>query len=156
MDVRRATSDDVPTLVEELWIPFYRELSSLDEWDALTDADLAAEGREHFERALDRDDVVVLLASDDGLVGFATVEHRRAPPIVARDGVVHVHELYVDRSARRGGVGTALLRRAERLCRDVDCDGVELAVHPENDHAYRLYESVGFRSTRHRMVKRVD
>ncbi|MFB6125043.1 MAG: N-acetyltransferase family protein [Halanaeroarchaeum sp.] len=156
MDVRRAGNDDVPALVAELWLPFYRELAALDEWDALTDADLATEGREHFERALDREDVVVLLATDDEVSGFATVERRRAPPIVDRNAVVHVHELYVRPRDRRNGVATALLQRAEKLCRDVGCDGVELAVHPENDRAYRLYESVGFRSTRHRMVKRVE
>lgn len=156
MDVRRAGPDDVSALVGELWIPFYRELATLDEWDALTDADLAAEGRDHFERAFDREDVVVLLATEDGVSGFATVERRKSPPIVDRHTVVHVHELYVRPGARRRGVATALLQRVERLCRDVDCDGVELAVHPENDRAYRLYESAGFRSTRHRMVKRVE
>ena len=59
-----------------------------------------------------------------------------------------VDSLAVDRSARGMGVGTALMRRAERMARSMGKRTMSLGVIGENDGAIRLYERLGYRTTR--------
>ncbi|MFB6081459.1 MAG: N-acetyltransferase family protein [Halanaeroarchaeum sp.] len=155
MALRRATSGDVDAVVEDLWVPFYREIARMDDWDALAE-DVEAVGRDHVSRSIDRDDVALLLAEADeatGPVGFATVEHRPAPPVFARDAVVQVHELYVVPAYRRRGFATRLVERATEWGDERGCDGTVLSVHPENEAAVGLYEDLGFRETRRHLVR---
>ena len=59
-----------------------------------------------------------------------------------------VDSLAVDSSARGMGVGTALMRRAETIARSMDKRKMSLGVIGENDGAIRLYERLGYRTTR--------
>ena len=59
-----------------------------------------------------------------------------------------VDSLAVDRSARGMGIGTALMRRAEEKARSAGKRTMSLGVVGENDGAIRLYERLGYRTTR--------
>ena len=59
-----------------------------------------------------------------------------------------VDSLAVDRSARGMGIGTALMRRAEKMARSMGKRTMSLGVIGENDGAIRLYERLGYRTTR--------
>ncbi len=59
-----------------------------------------------------------------------------------------VETLAVDRSARGMGVGTALLRQAEAAARAMGVRRMLLGVIAENHGAIRLYERLGYRTTR--------
>lgn len=59
-----------------------------------------------------------------------------------------VDSLAVDRSARGMGAGTALMRRAEEKARSMGKRTMSLGVIGENDGAIRLYERLGYRTTR--------
>ena len=59
-----------------------------------------------------------------------------------------VDSLAVGRSARGMGVGTALMRRAEAKARSMGKRTMSLGVIGENDGAIRLYERLGYRTTR--------
>ncbi len=56
-----------------------------------------------------------------------------------------LNDLYVSASARRGGVGRALMDRARRLAEDTGAKGLVLATKLDNKNAQRLYESLGYR-----------
>ncbi len=59
-----------------------------------------------------------------------------------------VDSLAVDRSARGMGIGTALMRKAERQARSMGKRSMSLGVIGENAGAIRLYERLGYRTTR--------
>jgi ribosomal protein S18 acetylase RimI-like enzyme len=55
-----------------------------------------------------------------------------------------VEDVVVDESARRQGVGEALMRRALDLARDAGASGLSLTSRPDREAANRLYQSMGF------------
>jgi ribosomal protein S18 acetylase RimI-like enzyme len=68
------------------------------------------------------------------LITFPTVTRTRA----------HVEDVVVDAAARGHGVGSALLREAERLAREAGAQWVDLTSRPAREAANRLYRSYGF------------
>ena len=59
-----------------------------------------------------------------------------------------VDSLAVDRSSRGMGVGTALMQRAEEMAGSVGKRTMSLGVIGENEGAIRLYERLGYKTTR--------
>jgi ribosomal protein S18 acetylase RimI-like enzyme len=55
-----------------------------------------------------------------------------------------VEDVVVDESARRQGVGEALMRRAMDLAREAGASGVSLTSRPDREAANLLYQSMGF------------
>lgn len=64
---------------------------------------------------------------------------------VARDGEAELARLAVAPSARRSGVGRALVLRCEELARAEDWPAIALWSREHQTAAHRLYESLGFR-----------
>ena len=56
----------------------------------------------------------------------------------------YVSDLAVSRTARRRGVGSALLLECENLCRGIDCSFLSLEVRKSNEAAIALYLKAGF------------
>lgn len=69
------------------------------------------------------------------------------PGIAAGTGVVELKRLYVGRSARRRGLGGALVGRVEQWGRDHGADAVVLWSDTRFTDAHRLYERGGYRRT---------
>src|SRR5699024_3145610 len=88
-------------------------------------------------RALDADSSTVLAAIDgDGLAGTAMVGY---------DG--HrgwVHYLAVSPTARRGGIGRALMAAAEQWARRRGAPKMQLQVRNENAEVVAFYEALGY------------
>ena len=55
-----------------------------------------------------------------------------------------LEDLYVSDSARRGGLGRALVEAALELSRERGCRRIELDTNETNVNAIALYESAGF------------
>jgi mycothiol synthase len=97
---------------------------------------------------LDRDLWLAALHNDE-IVAVAVCEHERA----GEQGLGWIETLAVRRSWRRQGLGTALLLHAFRELRARGRTAAGLSVDAENPTgAVRLYESVGMRPVRTRMV----
>lgn len=60
------------------------------------------------------------------------------------DGVMEFNRLFVDRGARRQGVGRALVEYVMNAASVAKCRAVSCQVHPSNDDARRFYEALGF------------
>jgi ribosomal protein S18 acetylase RimI-like enzyme len=95
-----------------------------------------------------RADTLVLVAEDAGLVVgyvFAGVESTNWMELRGPAGVVH--DIYVDAPARGRGAGGALMRAAIEWIWSKDRRQVVLLTKTRNEHAQRLFTSIGFRPT---------
>ena len=114
MDVRPLRPDEVPTFVDDLWLPFATEMGDLDEYDALAgDEYVRVNALAYRQAQLVDENVATFVAEADGShTGYATVTYTESPPVFDRGATAKVTELYVEPDARGGGVGTTLLERA--------------------------------------------
>jgi len=55
-----------------------------------------------------------------------------------------IEDVIVDESARKQGIGEALVRYAIVLAREAGADGVSLTSNPQREAANQLYRSMGF------------
>jgi len=55
-----------------------------------------------------------------------------------------IEDVIVDESARRQGIGEALVRYAIDLAREAGANGVSLTSNPQREAANQLYQSMGF------------
>jgi GNAT superfamily N-acetyltransferase len=100
----------------------------------------------YFEALVNGADSTVLVADAGTVVGIATVEIKRAPDF----GVFVPHKwgwldgLAVADDWRRRGVGTALVRAAERWAAAREAQWLELGVYEFNEAARGFYEAVGY------------
>ena len=143
MNVRPATPDDQPVL-RELWEEFEREVP---EPPGFVPETWEEEWRDTL-RQIEAGGVFV--AEDgDGAVGIAKIE--------ARDhGAMHIHLVHVRPSARRQGVGKALLRACAEYARSSGGRMVTLHVLVSNESAYSVWRRVGFTEVSRLMAVPVD
>lgn len=134
MRVRDATSDDWPAvsaLLAELGRPDVRG------------ADDEAKHERGFERYLERDDTVALVAERDGrVVGFVDVEFRQRLNFLAPQA--WIPDLVVAEDARGAGAGRALLAEAERRARTRGCWGITLESANWREASHAFYEHLGW------------
>ncbi|MFC7166532.1 GNAT family N-acetyltransferase [Halospeciosus flavus] len=157
MQVRELREGEVPTLVDDLWFPFAREMADLDSYNELADGDLRPDALAYRHDRFADDDVATFVAVVAGdLVGYATVERKPSPPVFARGPSGNVGEVYVAPDHRGAGVATALLDAAESWAREEGCERVTLSVNRENESARALYESRGYDVRRLKMDAELD
>jgi ribosomal protein S18 acetylase RimI-like enzyme len=171
MLIRRLTEDDdaVGRFVDELKLPYQRELTDLVAAFELADhADHAAGEREFVAARLEDGNVIhvavdatddsardrPLAAVDAPLAGFTRTSVDRAPDAFARPDRLLVCELYVVPEHRGTGLADDLLGAAAARADAEDCPAVALHVDVDNDRARRYYEKRGFEPAREEL--RVD
>ncbi len=148
--VRPLRERGVERLVEELWLPFAREMAALDDYNELVDE---ADAREFAlgyrrEQLADDDTGVWVAERGDEWLGYVRAAASPSPAVFARGSTLHVGELYVVPDARGGGVADALLDRAVEWGTERDCERVDLSVNAANDRARSLYDRRGFETRR--------
>jgi len=168
MQFRRLTDEDVSRFVEELWLPFAREMEGYGEWNELADdVDLAAAASEYRREQLADDDQRTWIAVDEldpavpsesgaEFAGYIAASRRESPPVFARGAKVHVDGLFVNERYRNTGLASDLLSRARDWAADLDCEELTLSVGEPNDRARAFYEREGFETRRHRMATPLD
>ena len=134
MLVREATPEDWPVvaaLLAELGRP--EALGTPDE-EVL---------RRLFLDYLERDDVVALVAEDEGrVVGFCDLEFRTR--LNFAEPQVWIPDLVVAEDARSRGAGGALIRRAEEISHDRGAWGMSLESATWRERAHSFYEREGW------------
>ena len=132
--VRRATPADSALLARLLW-DFNTEFETeVDDVDVLS---------VRFARLLELDDIVAVLAEDDGTaVGFALVSLR---PAIWFDGPVsQLEELYVVPALRDHGIGTLVLDLCRSLALEKGSPEMHIGVDEVDTDTRRFYERHGF------------
>ena len=74
-------------------------------------------------------------------------------PRCGRGRYAMVQELVVARSHQRRGIGTRLMREAERWARDRGLTQIELGVYEFNEAALRLYSKLGYSTDLRRLSR---
>lgn len=171
MQIRRLPGEEaaVRRYLEELWIPYNRELETIVDGFALADdVDLVAEELEyrlarhdaetyHAWVAVDGGDDSDSPATTDGkLAGFVTTEVDESSTVFDRPDRLTVCDIYVREQYRGTGLAQELIARARRRARQRGCDDLRLEVDVENERAISFYDSLGFEPTRYTMVADVD
>lgn len=152
MEIRPLRGDEVETFVDDLWLPFQREMTAFSRY-SLRD-DVRGDGVAHRRDRLPNDESITYLAVRDGrFLGFVTAEVQTPPPIFRQVRECHVSEIFVREDARRRGVGSAMLSRIEDWGKAHDCEFLDLNVHRENGAAKALYEREGYSVERSNMRK---
>lgn len=156
MKIHEADSDDAASIVEDLWLPFAREMETLDDYNTLTD-DPRSAAIAHREEKLSAETYCTLLAVEDGeFVGFTSGEIRPSAPVFERGATLAISEAYVRPEWRQRGVASELLAALESWGDEQGYETASLSVNANNRAAIALYESLGFEIRRHRMVKTPD
>lgn len=153
MDVRvrplREDAAELERLVEELWLPFAREMADLDDYNELVDEGTAREhALSYRHEGLADEDSQVWIAEREGWRGYVRASVSGSPPVFDRGPTLQVGELYVVPEARGEGVADALLDRAVDWGEKRGCERVGLSVNAENDRAQSFYERRGFDTRR--------
>lgn len=153
MEIRRpevADAREVRAAWARAWRAGHGDVVSEDALAAVTvdpDADDLERWRERIERWRNR----MLVADDDGVVGYAQFRWTETKPFVG-DDEAGLKELYVHPDRWGEGVGTALLEAGvERLPDDVTA--VRLETLAGNERAAGFYEAHGFERTGERTVE---
>lgn len=96
-----------------------------------------------FQRLLDRDEVLVLLADSlETPTGFALLTYRPTP--YCEGPLVYLEELYVRPHLRAQGIGTRLLRDVLSRAEALGCCEFHIGVDEADVDARRFYERHGF------------
>lgn len=106
---------------------------------------------------LGESDALVLVAERDAeVVGYlyAGIEPRNWKEL--REQAGFIHDLYVAEGHRSQGVGDALMIGAFEWMREQRMPRVLLWTAAPNEHARRVFERLGFRSTMTEMTKELD
>ena len=152
--IRRAETRDLEAL-GQLGATLMRVHYAFDPLRFLAAGGGAEAGYAHFLGSqLDDGESVVLVADDDGrIVGYAyaAIEPLSWKDLRAECGFIH--DLLVDESARRRGVGEALLLAAIDWLKKRGMPRVVLGTAAQNESAKRLFERAGFRATMVEMTR---
>nr|WP_142660344.1 GNAT family N-acetyltransferase [Methylacidimicrobium tartarophylax] len=135
MNLRMATSEDIPVLVRLLEILFSQE-EEFTPNGALQEQGL---------RAILSDPQIgeIMLAEEDGRpIGMVSLLYSVSTALGAR--VAILEDMVIDPARRGAGVGSALLARALQLCRERQCARVTLLTDARNAEARGFYEKFGF------------
>jgi GNAT superfamily N-acetyltransferase len=142
--VRRATLEDVPTLVH-----LFQELDRMQrDWRVFTPRPgFYDEVGLKYRKAMATDQAVVLVAEDEeegDIVGMAYGEVR-VPSRFSDERALEISGVVVRAGHRGKGVGRALVQEAARFATDRGVGWVELKTFSPNQRAMTFWEGLGFR-----------
>ena len=102
------------------------------------------EQREKIVRDLSRNSsTLILLARFNGeFIGLCTCFFSYST-FMAKP-LINVHDIFVEESYRKKGVGRQMLNKVEEIAREKDCGKITLEVRKDNLDARELYRSLGF------------
>ena len=133
LQVRRATLADIEAIAPlfDAYRQFYHQPGDLDGAQA------------YLSERLERDESVVFFALVDGVpAGFTQLYPIFSSTTMQRAWLLN--DLFVAPTARRAGVGRALLERAHAFGHETQAKELMLQTAVDNFPAQRLYESLGW------------
>lgn len=166
MQIRRVRNEaeSMRRFVEELWIPYHRDLEAAVDSHEMTghvDVDDIVEFRtDYFDDPSKRlwvalDDVDDLSATlselDATFAGFLSTSLSTPPSKFETPDRLHVGNFYVDPAYRGTGLADDLIARAIQHAREDGAEELTLEVDVDNDRALAYYEKLGFEIAKYRM-----
>ncbi len=147
MTIRPATPADVPAMAR-MASALVRQHHAVDPHRFMLPEHVEGGYRWWFDREI-RDPAVVMRVADDGarLVGYTYGRLEERDWNALREACGALHDIFVEESARRAGVGAALLEATLAGLRGLGAPRVVLSTMWGNAAAQRLFERAGFRRT---------
>ena len=143
--LRRATADDVPTLLELI--------RGIAEYERLAHEVVATEAALAESLFKKRAAEVILAFDGDRAVGFAVYFHNFST-FLGKSGI-HLEDVFVIPQMRGRGFGKALLKRVAQIAVERNCGRLEWAVLDWNELALRVYRGIGARAMNEWTVQRL-
>ncbi len=158
--------------VEDLWLPYHRDIEATVEDHALADGvDITDEEAAFRLEWLEDDDCRIWVAVDapdegsrdvdlddlDGdFAGFIGTSVAESPSVFDRPDRLIVCDIYVRERYRGTGLARDLIDRAVAQARESGIPELALDVDADNGRAVAFYEKLGFETARRRMRVAVD
>jgi ribosomal protein S18 acetylase RimI-like enzyme len=153
VSVRRARATDLPPIAS--LAARLVEMHHRTDPDRFLLVDNVAKGYSRwFERELARTDAVILVAvRGDTVIGYAygTSEGRDWNLLLDAHGAIH--DVFVDETVRRAGVGRKLLEAMLHELEGLGAPCIVLSTMIGNEAAQRLFRACGFRATMLEMTR---
>lgn len=109
---------------------------------------------DYFRKTLASGETLLLLKSDDRLIGYAKLGHVTLPlPKPPAAGALEIHRVYIDQDFRDQGLGKLLVMHLLGLPQVQVAPAVYLGVWEENVRAQALYAQYGFKPIGHYLYK---
>jgi ribosomal protein S18 acetylase RimI-like enzyme len=166
--------DAIDRFLDELWLPYHRDLEDAVEAHSLaTDLDEAASREERIEFWIDNlepETARAWIAVEDGadggagtvaggpisdldaeLVGFVTTFVDECPDVFERPDQLLIGDFYVAAEYRGSGLARQLIERSAQRAEEAGCPELTLDVDVDNERALAFYEKVGFEPLRHKL-----
>lgn len=166
MHIRRVRNeaDSMRRFVEELWLPYHRDLEEAVDSHVIAedvDVDDIVEFRtDYFDDPSRRlwvalDDVDestgTLSERDATFAGFLSTSLRTPPSKFETADQLHLGNIYVDLEYRGTGVADDLVARGIQHAREDGAEELSLQVDADNDRALAYYEKLGFDVAKYKM-----
>ena len=134
MEIVRANSSHIPEIgrLFDLYRQFYD-----------CEPDLALATRYISERMGNNESVIFVATADDGLQGFVQLYPSFCSVQAVK--IFILYDIYVDASARNGGVGAQLMNRARAHAESDGAARVDLLTGHDNEPGQHLYEKLGYK-----------
>lgn len=171
IDIIRPPTDEaaVRSYIEDLWIPYNRDLESVVDRFALADGvDFVSEELEFWLDRLETESyrgwIAVDGSQDDGsladadgdFAGFITTNIAESPNSFDCPDRLVICDFYVREPYRGTGLAHELFDRARIRARESECGEFRLDVDEDNERAIVFYEKLGFEISRYEMVASVE
>lgn len=134
--------------INELFIEMLQTIYHTDQVNGYAEGDL--------DRFFDGRDEWISIAIDEGkIVAFLSIEVHHE-----EEEYVYLDDLSVTKQYRNQGIGTTLIRNAEKYAKDINIHEICFHVEKSNSEAFRLYQRLGYeiyedQGSRYLMLKKI-
>jgi ribosomal protein S18 acetylase RimI-like enzyme len=134
MEISEATIEDLEGVSNlfNLYRIFYQQESDLESANTYIK-----------ERMENKESVLFVVKDKQNYVGFTQLYPAFSSISLKRAWILN--DLYVDKEARKQGVGELLLRKAKEFAIETGAKSLSLSTAPDNHSAQRLYEKNGYK-----------
>lgn len=159
----------VRRFIEDLWLPYFRELeATVDTFSLADDVDIVAEELPFRVERLDSEsyrtwiavdgvtDETSLADVDAEFAGYIAAGIDEAPSVFDRPDRLFICDIYVGEQYRGTGLADDLFDRIRDWAHEAGCGELSLDPHVDNDRANAFYEKHGFERTKYQMVAPVE
>lgn len=141
--IRTATGNDLERL-KQLWIEIAEHHAALDPFYTLRPEAAPAIERVLAAQLANPDATVFVWEDGSRVRGFCSVQIDRAPPILEETRRAEICDLGVESSARRGGIGRALVGAAFAWVEERGVSRIEIRVATHNREGQAFWRALGF------------
>ena len=148
VEVRQATLEEaglIADLSRSTFLDTFAKDNTAEDMDIFMNEQFTRESL--IQQVLDDKDIFLLAFLNGQTVGYARITDRSEPrteEIFKNKSYIELARIYVIQSAKRKGVGSALLNKSLKIAKNLKHDIIWLGVWEKNPDAIQFYKAFGF------------